>query len=184
MPTQIKNTSGLPLTLGAPYDGILPPGQAAIVLDSPSAAQQAIGGTGAQNASLVNRLLQFTVVPTGPQAGLTVHGYRNIDETLNVALPVVSVLTNTSRFDVLGGPGSASGTLGLGVFVGQRKRLFQTSATGASTVTITPAVMAEGKTFVKLASLGAWADLEFAGPSVGWKVVGLGGPTSSSASYG
>lgn len=170
-PTGIKNVSLEDLALPSPYDGMLPAGQMAIVADSPTGAMAALGGVVA-----TNRILQFIVQPTG--AALSSHGAQNVDETLATASPAVSLVTQVSRFDVLSGPGNMTPTLGDGIWVGQRKRLYQMSATGAATVVVTPTHMAESKTSVTLKALGAWCDLDW--QQAGWKLSAVGGLTGGS----
>lgn len=170
-PTAIKNVSLTDLALPPPYSGMLPAGQSAIVADTPTAAQGAMG-----NSVVTSRLLQFIAVPTG--TSLTSHGAPNVDETLSTASPAISLTPRVSRFDVVSGPGNMTPTLANGLYVGQFKRLYQMSATGAATVVVTPATMAESKTSVTLKCLGAWAELYW--QANGWKVFGLGGPTGPS----
>lgn len=169
-PTGIINISFDPLTLPAPYDGVLPAGQMAIVADTPAQAQLILGG-----AAYTAKQLQFRVLPAGTL--LTPHGTQNVDETLITALPTISVVKNTTRFDVLGGVGSASAVLPNGLYVGQRKQFYQSSATGTSSVTITPVTMSESKTNLQLKALGSFATMEWA--TDGWKIVAAGGTTGS-----
>lgn len=181
MPTGIKNISNQALSLPHPYDGMLPAGQMAIVADTPAQAAAALA-----DVPFVFRLLQFIALPAATT--LTFHGAVNVDETLATTNPAVSLVKQTSRFDLIGAGAGVTASLGDGGSVGQRKRLFQMSALGANTVSVVPKTMAEGKTFVKLAALGAWAELEWqvgaTAGGTGWKVIGIGGPTGSAASYG
>lgn len=172
-PTEIKNVSLEDLALPTPYYGILPAGGRAVVADGVTGAQAALGG-----APNFQRILQLASRPTG--SALTPHGAPNVDETLATAAPVISTVTNVSRFDPATAGVPILATLPNGVYVGQTKRLYQMSNLGATGVVITPTTMAEGKVSIGLKCLGAWADANW--QQAGWKVTGLGGPTGPAAS--
>lgn len=167
--TGIKNVSGGPLALPFPYEGLLPPGQMAVVADTPAQVQFVLGGAG-----FTQKLVQPIALPPTP---LTQHGLPNQDETIiTTGNSVANVNRQTSRFDRATAGGAMTPTLANGQYIGQRKRLVQSSAGG--TVVITPATMAESKTAVTLTTTGDWAEVEWT--ATGWKVVGLGGPTPAS----
>lgn len=174
MPTGIKNVSLEPLALPTPYEGLVPPGQMAIVADSPAQVLAALGG-----GQFATRLVQMITLPTG--TALTIHGSANLDETLS-ATGAANVIPQTTRLDPATAGASFTVSLPNGLYSGYRKRFYQMSQAGGFTATIQPGVMAESKTKVALSSLGAWCELEWqAGPTAanafGWKVIALGGTT-------
>lgn len=171
-PTEIKNVSLTDLVLPTPYYGVLQPNGRAIVADSVTGAQGALGGF-----NNIQRIFQLVSKPTG--TALTIHGAANVSETLAVPTATVSVAVNVSRFDPVTAGAVVLATLPNGLYIGQTKRLYQMSATGATGAVITPTTMAESKTLVSLKCLGAWADLNW--QSAGWTVTGIGGPTGPCA---
>lgn len=168
-PTEIKNVSLDTLTMPPPYYGTLPPNGRAVVADSVTGAQGALGGF-----NLIQRVFQLVSRPTG--TALTIHGAPLVSETLVTAAAAVSTVTNVSRFDPVTAGAPILATLANGLYIGQTKRLYQMSApAGATGAVITPATMAEGRSVVSTKCLGAWIDLNW--QQAGWTITGCGGPT-------
>lgn len=177
MPTGIKNVSLEPLPLPPPYEGMLPPGQIAVVADTPAQVQFILGGF-----PYVNKLVQTIVLPTG--AALTIHGAANLDEYLS-ATGAAGLLPQTTRVDPATAGSAFTVSLANGLYAGHRKR-FAVTSTGNS-VTIKPGTMAESKSQVVLSGvIGTALELEWQiGPTAanqfGWKVILAAGPTAGVA---
>jgi hypothetical protein len=160
------------LSLPAPYASLLPP-SGVIVADGVSAAQFILGGvTGGflKDLQFLPVTRGFSAASWGPSL--------NLDETLAAAAPSVSLVAQTTRFDLATAGQNVNGTLGPGLFAGQRKRLVAATSSGAFVATITPTPFAEsGKTSIKLMHALDWAELE--SQASGWRVVAVAGVSAS-----